>query len=317
MDEQLLSQEEINLLLKTLGKEEKKGQEVKPTREIQPLDLSSLEHIYAGRIIALELVFERWISNLKRGLISVIAGVPTILKEGVSIMRFGELVSKLPFPSAVGYFNLRPFRGNFMIILDPKLIYMVVSNVFGGSPKPYKIEGKEFTKVEMRLIEKLLKVLYSELQEAWRTIMNVELIPVGIETNPAILVVARPRERYIVLKITISLEGGEGYVMLAIPEEGIAPYKDVLKGVVERRPEDYKKLIKALMGIPIHVSVELGRAKISLGELYELKVGDTIVLESSIKEPVKVYVEGVKKFLSVLGHSGRKKAVKLIKDVKE
>ena len=315
MDDQFLSQEEINLLLKTFLEKEK--QEVKVAKEVQPLDLSSLERIYAGRIVALELIFERWIGNLKKSLISLMVGAPTVLKESVSSVRFNELVSGLAFPSAVGYFNLRPLRGNFMIILDPKLIYMVVSNVFGGSTRPYRIEGKEFTKLEMRLIERLLKVFYSELQEAWRALMSVELIPVGIETNPAILMVARPRERYIVLKIAISLEGGEGYVMLAIPEEGIEPYKDVLKGLLERGPEDYKKLIKALMGVPVHVSVELGGSKISLGDLYELKVGDTIVLENSTKEPVEVYVEGVKKFLSVLGHSGRKKAIKLIKDVKE
>jgi flagellar motor switch protein FliM len=71
MDEQLLSQEEINLLLKTLGKEEKK--EVKADKEVQPFDVSALEHIYAGRLPSLELVFERWTSGIKRGLVSVMA----------------------------------------------------------------------------------------------------------------------------------------------------------------------------------------------------------------------------------------------------
>lgn len=93
----------------------------------------------------------------------------------------------------MGYFNLHPFKGNFMIILDPKLVYMVVSNVFGGSTKPYKIEGKEFTRVEIRIIERMLKVMYAELKEAWRPIMNVQLVPIGIETNPAILMFAKPR----------------------------------------------------------------------------------------------------------------------------
>ncbi|WP_448583410.1 flagellar motor switch protein FliM [Thermocrinis sp.] len=316
MDEHTLSQEEINLLLQTLGKEEEK-REVTLEKRIQPLDINALEHIYAGRIASLELVFERWITNLKRGLISVMVSVPTILKEGVSSLKFSELTSKLPFPCAVGYFNLYPFKGNFMVILDPKLIYMIVSNVFGGSAKPYKIEGKEFTKVEMRIVEKLLKVLYAELQEAWRTIMDVNLVPTGIETNPAILMVARPRDRYIVLKLTVSLEGGEGFIMLAIPEEGIAPYKEKLKGLLGRSPDDYEKLIRAITKVPIHVSVKLGEAKLSLGKLYELKVGDTIILENSTEEPIEIYLEGVKKFLGVLGHSKDKKAFKVIGDVKE
>jgi len=316
MDEHTLSQEEVNLLLQTLGKEEKK-REVPLEKGAQPLDINALEHIYAGRIASLELIFERWITNLKRGLISVMVSVPTILKEGVSSLKFSELISKLPFPSAVGYFNLHPFKGNFMVILDPKLIYMVVSNVFGGSARPYKIEGKDFTKVEMRIVEKLLKVLYNELQEAWRTLMDVNLVPVGIETNPAILMVAKPRDKYIILKLTVSLEGGDGFIILAIPEEGIEPYKEKLKGLLERSPEDYEKLIKALTKVPIHLSVKLGKAKLSLKELYDLKVGDTIILENSTREPVEVYLEGVKKFLGVLGHSKDKKAFKVIGDVKE
>ncbi|WP_333784689.1 FliM/FliN family flagellar motor switch protein [Thermocrinis sp.] len=294
MDEHTLSQEEINLLLQTLGKEEEK-REVPLEKGVKPLDINALEHIYAGRIASLELIFERWITNLKRELISVMVSVPTILKEGVSSLKFSELISKLPFPSAVGYFNL----------------------VFGGSARPYKIEGKDFTKVEMRIVEKLLKVLYNELQEAWRTLMDVNLVPVGIETNPAILMVARSRDRYIVLKLTVSLEGGDGFIILAIPEEGIEPYKEKLKGLLERRPDDYEKLIKALTKVPIHLSVKLGKAKLSLKELYDLKVGDTIILENSTREPVEVYLEGVKKFLGVLGHSKDKKAFKVIGDVKE
>jgi len=315
MDEQLLSQEEINLLLKTFGKEEKR--EVRADKEIQPFDVSALEHIYAGRLPGLELVFERWTSGIKRGLVSVIAGVPTIVKEGVSSLKFSELISKLPFPSAVGYFNLHPFKGNFMIILDPKLIYMVVSNVFGGSTKPYKIEGKEFTKVEMRIIERMLKVMYAELEEAWRTIMNVQLVPIGIETNPAILMFARPKEKYIVLWLTVSLEGGDGYILLAIPQEGIEPYKEMLKGVLERSTEDYEKLLKVILGVPLHISVKLGYTKITLGKLYNLKVGDTITLDKPTREPVEIYVEGIKKFLGVLGHSKNKKAFKIIQDVQE
>ena len=315
MDEQLLSQEEINLLLKALGKEEKK--EVKTNKEVQSFEVSALEHIYAVRLSSLELVFERWISGLKRGLVSVIVGVPTIIKESATSVKFSELVSKLPFPSAVGYFNLHPFKGNFMIILDPKLIYMVVSNVFGGSTQPYKIEGKEFTKVEMRIIERMLRVMYAELEEAWRTIMNVQLVPIGIETNPAILMFARPREKYIVLRFMITLEGGDGYILLAIPQEGIEPYKEMLKGVLERSTEDYEKLLKAILGVPLHISVKLSYTKITLGQLYNLIVGDTITLDKPTREPVEVYVEGIKKFLGVLGHSKNKKAFKIIQDVQE
>ena len=169
----------------------------------------------------------------------------------------------------------------------------------------------------MRIIERMLKVMYAELEEAWRTIMNVQLVPIGIETNPAILMFARPKEKYIVLRLTVSLEGGDGYILLAIPQEGIEPYKEMLKGVLERSPEYYEKLLKVILGVPLHISVKLGYTKMTLGELYNLKVGDTITLDKPTREPVEIYVEGIKKFLGVLGHSKNKKAFKLMQDVQE
>lgn len=313
MADELLSQEEINLLLQTLGKEEKKEAVIEEER-IKPLDLTLFEHISAGKIAGLDLIFERWINGLRKGLTPLTVTIPDIFKESVNIVRFGDFIAKLPLPCAVGIFSIEPLRGQCLIAIDPRLIYTVISSVFGGSAKQYKIEGKEFTRIEMRFIQRLLNLCYQELELAWGTVMKVRIIPINIETNPTLLTVARVKEKFILLKLTIVIEGSEGYIYLAIPEVSIAPYKDMLKGTTEIRSKSAQKdFIIAFQKIPLKLEVLLGRSYISFKRLLELKKGDVIILDRSVKEPLEVKVEGFSKFLAFLGQLGRKKAIKIYK----
>ncbi len=316
MADEILSQEEINLLLQTLGKEERK-ETVVEEEKVKPLDLTLFEHISAGRIAGLELIFERWINGLRKGLTSLIVTIPDIFKESVGIVRFGDFVSKLPLPCAIGIFNIEPLRGQCLLAIDPRLIYIVISSVFGGSIRQYKIEGKEFTRIEMRFIQKLLNLCYQELELAWNTVMKVKIVPLSIETNPTLLTVARSKEKFILLKLTLIVEGSEGYIYLAIPEASIAPFKDLLKGATEIRSRFNQNTVEVFQRIPLRLEVILGETQISFKKLLELEVGDTITLDSSVKGPLKVRVEGVPKFLAFLGQLGKKKAVKIYKHIEK
>ncbi|MEN3028494.1 MAG: FliM/FliN family flagellar motor switch protein [Aquificaceae bacterium] len=311
MADELLSQEEINLLLKSLGKEEEK-KEVVEEEKVKPLDLTLFEHISAGRVPGLELIFERWMSGLRRGLTSLVVTIPNIFKESVNIVRFGDLVTKLPTPCAIGLFSIEPLRGVCLLIIDPKLIYIVVSSVFGGSAKPSKIEGKDFTRIELKLIQKLLNVCYQELEIAWGTVMNVKINPVGMETNPALLTVARSKEKFLLLKLLVVIEGSEGYIYLAIPDGALVPYRDILKGSSDIRSKglDYN-IFKSFQRVPLKLEVILGEAYISLHRLVELKEGDTITLNKPLREPLEIRVEGLPKLSAFLGQLASKKALKI------
>ncbi|MCS7308425.1 MAG: FliM/FliN family flagellar motor switch protein, partial [Aquificaceae bacterium] len=307
MADELLSQEEINLLLKTLGKEEEKKEAVEDTR-VKPFDLSLFEHISAGRIPGLELIFERWMNGLRRGLTSLVVTIPGIFKESVNIMRFGEFVTKLPIPCAIGLFNIEPLRGICLLIIDPRLIYIMVSTIFGGSAKPYRIEGKDFTRIETKLINRLLNVCYQELEMAWGTLMDVKINSVGLETNPALLTVARAKEKFLVLKLTVVIEGSEGFIQLAIPDSAIGPYKDILKGAPEVKSKGLDgKVFRSFSRIPLKMEVVLGKTQISLQRLMELTSGDVIVLDKPVRESLEVRVEGIPKLLAYLGQVLKKK----------
>lgn len=311
MANEFLSQEEINLLLKTLGKEEEKKEVVQEER-IKPIDLSLFEHISAGRVPGLELIFERWINGLRRGLTSIIVAIPSIFKESVSLVRFGDFITKLPLPCAIGLFNIQPLRGTCLLIIDPKLIYIAISSIFGGSAKPYKIEGKDFTRIELKLIQRLLNVCYQELEMAWSTVMDVKVNPIGIETNPTLLTVARAKEKFIIMKLIIVIEGSEGYMHLAIPDSAIGPYRDILKGSPEVKSKGVdNRILRSIQKVPLKLEAILGRSQISFKRLLELNKGDVLILDRLLREPLEVRIEGVPKLLAFLGQVSRRKALKV------
>ncbi len=313
MADQILTQEEVELLLQTLGKGEKEGEKKVPegVKGVEPLDPSLFERISAGRISGLELIFERWTSNLKRALTPVAPGIGNVYKEGTSIIRFSEFIQKLPVPSAIGLVNITPLRGYCFLIIDPKLVYSVVSSIFGGTSKPYKIEGKEFTRIELRIVEKMLKAILTELESAWNSIMEVEVNLAGIEMNPTLLTVSKPREKVILLKIIVDLEGVSGFVYFAIPEEAIKPYIELLKGIRESEGETTFRMVQALKDVPIKAEVILGRAVLTLRDVLNLKEGELLILSRSVREPVEVKVQGEEKFRAVLGQVGGSKAIKI------
>jgi len=279
MADQILSQEEVELLLQTLGKEEIPKEVAKKAGEVEPISPDIFEKIAAGRISGLELIFERWASNLKRTLAPIITGIGGVYKERTVIIRFSEFVQKLPVPSAIGLVSIVPLKGPCFLIIDPQIVYATISSIFGGTTKPYRIEGKEFTRIELKIMEKMLKAMLSELESAWNSIMNVRVSLLGIEINPTLLTVSKPREKVILLKLNLDLENVSGFVYLAIPEEAIKPYIELLKGVRESEGKFILSISEAIKSVPVKIEAVLGTASISLKDLLKLKEGDTIVLK--------------------------------------
>lgn len=313
MAEEFISQDELSLLLETLGKAEKK---ILKEEKVKPLDLTIFDHIHASRLVGLELIFERWINGLKKSLTSLVVAIPEIFKDKISTVEFKDLISKLPSPCPIGIFNIEPLKGQSLMVIDPKLINITISNIFGGGAKPYEVKGKEFTRIEMKLIDKFLNICYQEFETALSTVINVKITPLGIETNPALLTIARPREKFILMKLKIVIEGSEGYIYLALPEASISPYKDILKGSLDLKLKQMQKdSFNIFQKIPIKMDVILGTSQISFKRLIELKEGDVIVLDRFLREPLEVKIEGKPKFFAFLGQLGNKKAIKIYKHV--
>ncbi len=308
-EEEFLSQDEIDMLLQSLGaEEEEEGEEV----TYKPFDIGELERISPTRLIKLEQVINRWVASATSELRSMIFNLDTISLAEIKTEKISDFVLKIPLPAAIAVLNVEALNGKFYMVIDTRLIYTVISIIFGGPAQPYKVEGKSFTKFELKVINNLIDIFVKHLNSAWQELIREGEIEFGgIEDNPRRLITVSRNEIVIVITLEVEIEGFKGYVYLAIPMKTIEPIKDTLR-TADTESGDYRDaILENLMATPVLLEAVLPALSMTVKEVLELKEGDFITLDPRSTNSVTVKVEGVPMFKGILGESAGRKAVKI------
>ncbi len=308
-EEDFLSQEEIDLLLQSLGKEE---EEERKEISYRPFNVDELERISPTRLVKLEQVMNRWIASVTGELRGIVFNLDTISIADIKTEKISDFVLKIPLPAAIAVLSAEALNGRMYLVLDTRLIYTIISIIFGGPAQPYKVEGKSFTKFEMKIVNNLISILAKHLDLAWRELIREgEIRFVGIEDNPRRLITISRNEIVIVITLEVEIEGFKGNVYLAIPMKTIEPIKDLLR-TAEAESGGFREVILAsLMSTDVLVEAVFPLFNMSVGEVLDLKEGDLIPLSGRASESVIVKVSGIPFFEGILGESAGRKAVKI------
>jgi len=308
-EEDFLSQDEIDMLLQSLGKEEEEEEE---GVSYKPFDIGELERISPTRLIKLEQVINRWIASVTPELRGIIFNLDNISLSEIKTEKISDFVLKIPLPAAIAVLNIEALGGRLYMVLDTRLLYTIISIVFGGPAQPYKVEGKSFTKFEQKMINNLVEILVKHLNTAWTELVKEgEIEYVGIEDNPRRLITISRNEIVIVINLEVEIEGFKGNIYLAIPMKTIEPIKDNLR-TADTESGDFKDIIwESLLSTPVLLSAVFPKLTMNVKELIELKEGDFISLDPRATELITVKVAGVPMFNGVLGESAGRKAVKI------
>ncbi|ADY73851.1 flagellar motor switch protein FliM [Desulfurobacterium thermolithotrophum DSM 11699] len=300
MSEEFLSQEEIDALLG--GDSNSSSEEQK--LEVAPFDFSLVEHIKKGGVPGLELLLERWIKIYSEEIRRLVPQINMVTKESVYITRFNNFMSKIPLPASYSIVSMKPLKDNFLLVLDSRLVFVVISVMFGGPAQPFKIEGREFTKLETRIIDDIVKISLSTFQHTWKDVYPVEFELKSIELNPALARIVSGNDRVIVVECTMDVDGYEAPFFFCFPQGMFLPIKELIFSeavFAEKDPVWEKHLTKKLLKTELKLTLELTRKNFFLRELLSWKEGDEILLDISKDEFVKLYVEDKPKFWAKLG----------------
>lgn len=315
----LLSQDEIDALLHGVDEGD-----IEPEDDIDPsgvkaYDLTSNDRIVRGRMPTLEMINERFARYTRISMFNFLRRSADVASGGVQIMKFGEYIHTLYVPTSLNLVKMRPLRGTALFILDAKLVFKLVDNFFGGDGRHAKIEGREFTPTEVRVVQLVLSQVFNDMIEAWGPVMKLEFEYVGSEVNPAMANIVSPSEVVVVSTFHIELDGGGGDLHLTFPYSMIEPIREVLDAGVQSDVDDVderwqQSLREDIMDARVPVHGTLVERDISLREVAALKAGDIIPVD--LPEEFILQANGVPVFRGKMGISNENLAVKIIDQVK-
>ena len=313
----LLSQEEIDALLHGVDSGDVEvatgGQPVEDG--VRTYDFAAQDRIVRGRLPTLETINERFARSFRTSLFNLLRRSSDIAVAGVQMLKYSEFVHTLFVPTSLNLIRVAPLRGKGLVVLDPKLVYGVVESFFGGSGRfQTKLEGRDFTPTENRVIQMLLDLAFRDLSDAWKPVLEVQFEHVGSEINPLFVNVVGPSEAVVVTSFAIDIEGGGGEMHLVLPYTMLEPIRDLLdaglQGAAADRDERWALALKdEVLAARVDVCAVFAESTLTVRELSELEPGDIIPIE--MPEFVDVATDGITLFQARLGASRGNYAVQV------
>ncbi len=328
---QVLSQDEVDALLNAVndgggdsfsggGSSDSGGSSNDDSDEnIQTYDLTNQDRVIRGRMPILEIIYERFIRSFRVSLSNSLRKISTISIISTDLLKFGEFVNTLPIPSCMCIMRFNELRGPALLVFESKLAYAIIDSYFGGTDRPFtKIEGKEFTMIELSFMRKIMDMAINDLEEAWAPVHRIDAQYLRTEINPQFVGVVPPSDVIIATTLEVEFESASGTIMIVVPYSTIEPIKQKLSSSFQTDNEMADSIWTQAMNEHIKntkatVVVHLGEAEMTLGDLLTLEPGDIIPLNQDASGEVSVAIEGVEKMKCLMGTYKGNRAVQITK----
>jgi len=298
MAEDILSQEEVDALLRGVSNEAEPapGEAPAPRDGIRPYDIGRQERIVRGRMPALEQVNERFARLLRVALSDFSRRNTEIAAGPVRVMKYAELVRNLVLPTNLNLVRLKPLRGMALMVLEPTLVFQMVDQLFGGQGKLTRVEGREFTPTEMRIIRRMLELVFDCYRRAWEPLFALECEYVRSELNTQFVSIAMPAEIVVVSSFSIDQGSGNGDFHVCMPYAMLEPIREVIYNAVQADRGEGDSRWMAMLTRHVHdaqveLSANLTSTAVTLRQLLTLQVGDVIAVD--LEPSITADVDGV------------------------
>jgi flagellar motor switch protein FliM len=316
MNQQILSQDEVDALLQGItGESQKLEQEEEQQGGIRDYNLASQERIVRGRMPTMEIINERFARNIRIGLFNFIRKSPEVAIGGIKVQKYSAFLREIVVPTNFNIVSVRPLRGSGLIVCDPTLVFAVIDALFGGGGKFHaRIEGRDFSPTEQRVITRLVEVVVAEYKKAWHGIYPLELDYQRSEMQPQFANIATPSEIVVATSFTLEIGDTSGTIHFCIPYSTLEPIRDVLYSSIQGDSAEpdrrWVKLLKnQIQAAEVDLVAELATAPATVEQMLSFKPGDFIELD--LNPMIKAKVDGVPVFDCHYGTSNGKYAIKI------
>lgn len=297
MADNFLSQEEVDALLKGVLGEQDEVQVPEDPSAVRTYNLATQERIVRGRMPTLEIINERFARLFRIGLFSFMRRSAEVSVGPVRISKYSEFIRNLVVPTNLNLVQMKPLRGTALIVFDPTLVFLLVDNLFGGDGRFHsRVEGRDFTQTEQRIIQRILNIVFEAYAKSWEPVYPVEFEYIRSEMNTQFANIATPNEVVVATTFTVELGPVSGEMHFCTPYSMIEPIRSLLTSSLQGETLEVDKRWMRLMTQQIQIAeveivAELGDTRVTLGDILNMKVGDVVPL--AIPETVEAKVDGV------------------------
>lgn len=300
MEDKFLSQDEIDALLKGVSGEDENNTDIEISGNVRPYNLATQERIVRGRMPSLELINERFARLLRVGLYNLLRRSSEISVGPIRTTKYSEFLRHLVVPTNLNLVKILPLRGTALIIMDPYLVFMLVDNFFGGDGRFHtRIEGREFTQTEQRIVQRVLRIVFETLTKAWEFVYPIELEFVRSEMNTQFANIATPNEVVVTTTFGIEIGSISGDLHICVPYSMVEPIRDLLRSSSHSEAITHDQrwgqfLREEIQQAEIELKADLAHISSSLRDVMQFNIGD--ILPIDIPKSLEVKAEGVPLF---------------------
>lgn len=311
----ILSQDEVDALLGGVDDGALETDAAEDDGDARSYDFGNEDRIIRGRMPTLEMINERFSRHFRINLFNMLRRSAEISVGGIQVMKFSEYIHTLFVPTSLSLIQMQPLRGTGLIVFEPKLVFTVLDNYFGGEGRfQARIEGREFTATELRVINMVLKLAFEDLTDAWSPVMNMDFEFVHHEVNPQFANIVTPSEVVVISTFHIELDGGGGDMHVTLPYSMLEPIRELLDtGLQSDRSQDDGRwstsMREEIMVADVTLAAELTQTSLSLQKILDLKPGD--ILPIDMPKNVVAKVEEVPMFHATFGEHKSNAALKI------
>ncbi len=321
----ILSQEEIDNLMKALSSGELDVDDMKDTKEkqVKDYDFARPAKFSKEHLRTLEIIFEHYGRLLATNL-------PVYLRKNVQVevmnseaLTYSEFSNALSNPVVLGITNFSPLPGSIVLELAPNLAYAMIDRMLGGQGMPLE-KAREFSEIELAIMERVFNTCVELLRVPWENVVEISPRLERIETNSQFAQIISPSEMIALVTLSITIGDVDGLMNICLPFMCLEDIIDKLNTkywfstMQDKEDGSYEEAIEMLISkANVPVKALLGKSSISVSDFASIQVGDVIRLDTKVEDELSVYVGNIRKFTALPGSTGDKYAVRITSVIRE
>jgi len=317
----ILSQEEIDALLEVVDDEGGDAEilekdDLLHQKQITLYDFKRPNRVSKEQLRAFRGIHDKMARNLSSQISAIMRSIVEIQLHSVDQMTYGEFLMSLPSPTSFNVFSLKPLDGNGALELNPSIAFPMIDRLIGGNGDPYE-SNREFTEIELNLLDTILKQVMNNLRDAWGSIADIYPTIETKESSPNVVQIVAQNEIVIMVVMEIIIGHSSGMMNICYPVIALESVlsrlasRDVMLTETSSKKSRNRELQALLGGAQVVVSAHLGKTNLTMKEVLDLKKDDIIRLDRPADDTAVISIDGKDKYIADIGLQRFRKTFKI------